>query len=151
MTMILNQLIDCLLNELSARFHNDSTDMPESLNDAGKLFHISLTELELSVFLQHAVRKRAFKSLTDVMDNEDVFSHVHFSLKAAIFLLMTSCIKCVFNVWRVKTASQSYLLTNYLNSSCLLTFEILQQLSTMMKLFIYSKANPVNYSQTDVR
>ena len=69
---ILNQLIDCHLNELSASFHNDSyglmksaatllatsgdsslTNMTKSLNDAGKLFNISVTQSELSVFLKH--------------------------------------------------------------------------------------------------
>ncbi|KAF0040308.1 hypothetical protein F2P81_006206 [Scophthalmus maximus] len=53
------------------------TNMTRSLNDAGKLFHISVTESELSLVLQRAAIKRArrerFKSLNDVMDNEEVF------------------------------------------------------------------------------
>lgn len=75
---ILNQILDCQLNELSARFHGDSyelmksvatllatacdsnlTEMTKCLNDAGRRFDISVTESELSVFLQHVARKRA--------------------------------------------------------------------------------------------
>ncbi|RXN27181.1 zinc finger MYM-type 1-like protein [Labeo rohita] len=113
---LLNILIDCQLNELGARFHTDSyglmnsaatllspacdrslTEMTNSLNVAGKLFHINVTESELSVFLQHTKRKKergeTFKTLIDVLDvcSEEVFPHIHCFLKALITLPMTSC------------------------------------------------------------
>ena len=129
MQAILNQIIDCQMNELG--FHDDSyglmkaagtllatscegslSDMTKHLNDAGKFFHVSVTESELSVFLQHAARKRArgetFKTLLDVMDicSEEVFPHIHSFLKALITLPMTSCtVERVFSsVKRIKTA-----------------------------------------------
>ncbi|KAI9525244.1 hypothetical protein NQZ68_009924 [Dissostichus eleginoides] len=113
---ILNQLIDCQLNELSARFHNDVyglmtstatllapssdsslTEMTQKLNDAGKRFNISMTELELSLFLQHVARKRArgetFKTLLNLLDicSGEVFPRVNGFLNTLITLPMTSC------------------------------------------------------------
>ena len=39
------------------------SDMTKHLNDAGKFFHVSVTESELSVFLQHAARREQEEKL----------------------------------------------------------------------------------------
>ncbi|GAA6084837.1 zinc finger MYM-type protein 1-like [Tachysurus ichikawai] len=150
---ISNALIDCQLNELNTRFHSDTyglmasaailmsptldtndttvATIANSLNDAGKRFHIAISESELAVFVQLIERKKKrgerLKSLVEVMDicNEDVFPNIHASLKALITLPMTSCtVERVFSsVNRIKTPNRGTMLTSRLMSLSLLTFE----------------------------
>ncbi|KAF3850490.1 hypothetical protein F7725_012262 [Dissostichus mawsoni] len=91
--------------------------MTHKLNDAGKRFNISMTESELSVFLQHVERKRA--------RGGEVFPCVNGFLNALITLPMTSCTaeRVFSSVKRIKTACRSTMLTPRLQSLCLLTFE----------------------------
>ena len=66
---------------------NDTTlaTIATSLNDAGKRFHITISESELAVFVQLIERKKKrgehLKSLVEVKDicNEDVFPKIHAS------------------------------------------------------------------------
>lgn len=106
-------------------------DFTKSLNDVTKIFGITFTGAELSVFIQHINRKFArgetFPSIVEVFDccNEDIFPNVQFFLKALITLPMTTCsVERLFSsVNRIKTASRSSMLTARLNSLRFLTFE----------------------------
>lgn len=147
---ICNELMDCQLNELNTRFHSDTyglmecvhlmstrqvagdfASVVERLNEVGKRFHVTLTEAELTVFVQMKQRAfdrgNSFKSLLEVLDicNEEVFPNIHAFLRAMITLPMTSCtVERVFSsVKRIKTANRSTMLTSRLRSLCLLTFE----------------------------
>lgn len=141
-----DQILASRMNELDSRFHRDSYflaraaaalrtggagSLAENIHPVGRSYGVEIPEAELCAFSQILRRPTSAAAgqltLIEVFDtcSEEIFPNLHLLIRILLTLPITACPdeRICSSVSKIKTASQSTLLTAQLNPLSLLAFE----------------------------